>query len=520
MTELKEIKKPPKEMLGNNNGDNDKKLSQIITPEIIEEGLLAMRLRATEKHAQEMRNYEAGRVERVAIKYQGYFVHAIDYPTSKLPDAFVRKGTEFEVCVKMALALPSEISASFVRKGYGKTFHGMGLIISSGNIKEASFKDIGSSSSGVGKERGDGLETRDKDVEVMIKQAIEKTKPDQYNEFIIKHSQFAGMFIAVDENGKRSKISDFDKRGIPVPVNMKKILSIAKEFNLPVYVLNDGVLYEAEYREETDSLQKTKLVKPEEIVQQIVYISPEKREKFIQEILITDPFQKQHKIRKLIEEGYLLGEKAFFSLYSKYLPKKYKEKNRSFSRSYADKKYSIDIDLIKNVWNVPSPLLLRRDYETIVKTPDGQVLDFRESIDNIDEYDYEKAETIETLVGYKVRNPYNGEILEDPTIMEYTQSILKSIRRSKSIIKKLKNNIDGEQTQNSLEAKQLTLLMQYYHLFGLATALKRFGEKNIQKRIFKYLKKEGVLTKIANNIKKRQNDQRQFVLLKEDLKEI
>lgn len=219
-------------------------------------------------------------VGNVSEEYEAVFVHGIHPSYIPQVNSLLNEWVDWKTKLKIILALGPTISTSTMRAGEdaGSLWARMGVVVSGGSVQTANARDAATRALGLKKRVGWSFQ---KDIEGEIKEAVTQKRAGHYNELTVENPTIAGFFIVLDGAERR-------RRSDRAPV--EEIIPLIRELDIPLYVMREGEIYEAEYTEAGGLMPREKL-SPREIASRSFEMSHLLKEKLLEEILNDSPFR-------------------------------------------------------------------------------------------------------------------------------------------------------------------------------------------------------------------------------------
>lgn len=237
---------------------------------------------ASEKWSEYLTEQEKAKIEKVIEEYNILVVHGIHPNFVPGEDSLLNLDVNWQTKLKIALTLEPSLAASTIKEGDSNInmWARMGLIVRGGRVIKAYPQDLGTVAIVIKKRYESGTSMPEK-VSGQIEEAITKRADGGYNELDIDDCQTAGFYFCIDrtENLIKNDLVDLDE-----------IYQTCQEFDLPLYVIKNGLLYESLYHPD---LKKAEIQREQEINSQ-----PARSDSPIQERAMIE------KIKQDIEENY------------------------------------------------------------------------------------------------------------------------------------------------------------------------------------------------------------------------
>lgn len=232
------------------------------------------------------------------------FVHAISPNFTPDGNSLLREGVDWETKLKILLALEPSVSASSIKPGdtKDKMWAAMGVILSGGSIENAYTGDSGTVATSLGgRVDPTGKRGRPSDIRERIGIAIDRGAEGRfhtgYNEFIVRRPEVAGLYVSIDETPDR-----IDTNIVPD----RELARVAKERNLPLYILEGGIAYESTFDENSRRLVRGAPVDYNKLCDQSPRLGEMDRSAMQGELFDDSPFKlksPEHSFLKSRENG-------------------------------------------------------------------------------------------------------------------------------------------------------------------------------------------------------------------------
>lgn len=241
---------------------------------------------------QELERREADRkarsVSETMKRHDVYIVHGIRPDFIPEGNSLLREHTDWKTKLKIALAFSPEISTSTYGRTDGvKNLWGpFGIMVRGGEITSAHQVDQGT------KVRADMVRRvfstySTRNAEQQIRDAIlgRGIGHSAHNELTVRQPDIAGLFVCEPLQ------DDHAQRGMP---QHSEIQLMAQETGLPVYVLEHGRCYTAEYDEATKRFVKKDELSPEVVTRNKPMVDEATLDKYREELFTDSPFRFEH----------------------------------------------------------------------------------------------------------------------------------------------------------------------------------------------------------------------------------
>ena len=218
----------------------------------------------------------------VAEKYDVSFIHAIHPNFIPEGNSPLQKNVDWKTKLKIVMAFGPSISTSTIQEGddWRKMWARMGLILNGGRIESALASDAGTAPIGLKARVGHGTYSDSKGIEDNIERAI-TYKNRNYNEFVVDDPQISGFYICLDD-------TDVIRNDL---VSVSEIAEALSEYKIPIYAIKQGVIFEAEYDDQTRTLKVKNEISTVELLKIKFEIDDFKRTKIKEELFADSPFK-------------------------------------------------------------------------------------------------------------------------------------------------------------------------------------------------------------------------------------
>ncbi|MBM4177544.1 hypothetical protein FJ208_01970 [Candidatus Gribaldobacteria bacterium] len=235
------------------------------------------------KEWQEYKEEEGLRkVDAVMENYQVAIIHGIHPNFIPGDNSLLHSTTDWQIKLKILLVLEPSLSSSTIQNGdsYKNMWSRMGVILNGGMISLAMPNDSGTVAKSF-KKRIMGPIKKPEKISNQIREAIEERGKHNYNELSIDDPKVAGFYICLDKfPGIRQDL---------VPI--EEIIQEISKYGLPLYVIQDGAINEAEYNKESGTIISKKKITLKEIAKKQFNFSSTQREKIKEELFVDPPFK-------------------------------------------------------------------------------------------------------------------------------------------------------------------------------------------------------------------------------------
>lgn len=222
---------------------------------------------------------EARDVANITKEYEAIFVHGIHPYAHVKENSLLNEWVDWKMKLKILLTLYPTLSTSTIRAGEGgiSLWARMGVIVSGGSVENANMTDAGTRAQGLKKRVG---WSDKKNIAERVRFAI-LSKPQGHNEFTVGDPEIAGFYITVDE-------PENQRRDL-API--QDIVPFIKALGVPLYAMQAGEMYDAEYDETNVRFVLREKVSPQEIVSRRFHLDDIQKEQLMEEILSDSPFK-------------------------------------------------------------------------------------------------------------------------------------------------------------------------------------------------------------------------------------
>lgn len=198
----------------------------------------------------------AAQIPEIIKEHGVTFIHGLRLSNDNLRvNSVLRPNLPWDVKLKTLVGLAPLASCSAIRPGFDKDdfWTALGVVLSDGEVKAATPKDMGTKAEGA-KERQFMKRSQPGGLAADIAGALQNQ--DSYNEFIIDNPEVCGLFIMRDDE---NAVPADKLRKFVLPPDTE-IYPVAQELALPVFVLENGEYWLAEYDQKEKCYQKKELV--------------------------------------------------------------------------------------------------------------------------------------------------------------------------------------------------------------------------------------------------------------------
>lgn len=237
-----------------------------------------------EKHTESMP------VEEVIYKYDVAFVHSFSDK-----NAFLRGDWEIKL-KNLLVAKRISLACSTIKAGdtYKNMLSPFGVLINSGNVSFASPEDSASKEGKSSEERVASLDfLRQLPIEFQTRWAIlnrASTNFYKHNEIHVIEPKIFGIYVCVDRIAPDE--SDPNKKEPPI----EEIREVSLRLEIPVYIIENGQIYESFYDEENNVFKKRgDPILPKKLTERDFKLDQSKREQIIDEFRRDFPFKEPWK---------------------------------------------------------------------------------------------------------------------------------------------------------------------------------------------------------------------------------
>ncbi len=294
------------------------------------------------QHQEELKDRD---VKNIANKYDVTFIHGIHPNFIPGDNSMLEDWVDWKIKLKILTTFEPTISTSTIKKGddWRRMWSRMGVVLSGGSVESASFGDQGSRARGI-KERA--LNRQTGSIQEQIGKAITTEKdPDQlgYNELVVKNPEISGFYVCLEDTVLKGKVIDDAKlaSGYLIKNDLvphEEIAKTAKEMDLNLYAIKDGVVYEAEFDENSKTIVPMTKIESDRVLSERYEVGENRRNAALQEIFEDSPFKiKSPELSYVDSSGY--GRQSYISLVG--------EKNKNLpgiKSEFQDDAYGLVID--------------------------------------------------------------------------------------------------------------------------------------------------------------------------------
>ncbi|MDZ7798105.1 MAG: hypothetical protein U5L76_00640 [Patescibacteria group bacterium] len=441
-------------------------------------------------------------VERIARDHKGAFLHGIMNKHAPGTNSLLQNGTSFETKLKLAIGLEPTLSTSVIQKGDSPkaTWARMGVVISEGRVDSASSQDSATVAKSLSKRTVGAGSEKIADIETSVRG---KSSTD-YNEFVVSSPKIAGMYYSPEHHGLKSSISE------------DEFFSLAKNLELPTYVVKSGELFEISLDEESGELIIGDSVDPEKIKENAKIFSEEEKDNILTETLENDmPFR----VESILPEARLLSSRSNgIELYLQLQQNKLDTKN--LGEKVSVESLGLYPDAVKGKLVGGKVKVIQE-----VKFPGGATIRYFENNGIIyqQEWDYNKGEFSRNFRQPEDPNHFASEYIR---ISQNTMKLDKKIRKPENYLAGMEkcvrqaleryNNIDDQDKENKEFYHEL-LGRLAFHLHGFAETAERYGNKESSEKALAIAEKIISDDDYQEMLERRIDNKGNFKISREDL---
>lgn len=230
-------------------------------------------------------------VKEVIRRHNQFFVHGLLPYAVPEENSPLHENVDWKTKLKIALALEPALATSTIGRGDGprQLWSRIGLLINGGRVEAADYTDSASKVHGFGMRiRQIRFIGRPEDIKGQITEALRFKGTIQgrarYNELVVSSPEYAGFYYCTDP------FSPNDATSSLYPP-LAEIAATCRELGLPLYKLEAGRLYRAEFDEASQELIAREEVPPSKIPDLKLDLPEETRRRLQKEILEDSPFR-------------------------------------------------------------------------------------------------------------------------------------------------------------------------------------------------------------------------------------
>lgn len=460
-------------------------------------------------------------VKNVMQKHDVLFVHAISPHYTPVENSVLRSGVEWKTKMKIALSLEPTLAISTIEEGdtSENMWHKIGFLLKGGRIESMSSRDAATRGQIGGSRITDGSQYFRETSEEQIELSIQRR--ERYNEFSVSHPDYAGLYVAIDEEEKKEvSLYDFHPQKKRQDQDMvREVCLFGKEMQLPVFVIKNGIPHRAEWDEKEGKMTLGDSLSTKDLLEQGRTLPPQEKAELLDEVLKESPF-KLESIERVFLDSRNSGRLFYIQTHAREHPELFQEESYRESsdileiEAYASSKFpNADITVLIDMPNINSPYnehikLFLADGK-IYKWTKGRYEMEHEDRKHVREITEEDNKTISLRSG-------GGEIWYMPYAIKNTRDYLTAMQ---GIIEEVnqweeRSAIIGSVWQIT---RVSTLTRLAYHLYGYATEARRVGDTASAEEAERLAKTLVPKNKIEELVKKRIRKDGNFKVTKEDL---
>ncbi len=460
------------------------------------------------KEWQEYQEEEASReVSNVAGSYDVFIVHGIHPNFVPGDNSLLNRNVDWKTKLKIVLALEPTLSASTISEGdsFRNMWARMGVVLNGGLIEKAMPLDSGTKAESLRKRTIGKLKMPDK-VSEQIKEAIGLRGKESYNELVVQNPQVAGLYISVDETGNTIR------RDV---VDLKEIAQAAEDFGLPIFLIEGGVLKEANYNLDLDEMVSLKRIDPKELLKKKIKITPEQKESLKENLFIDPPFKLEFFDAQLFDARFH-GSQTYIEInapknLSSFAGEIIEYQQDPGGESGEEKSSNEKVQKVNSLIGISSKIEYFIDGEKLLKRRKSKK--FKEGFHGSDIRYIEKFDEFQS--GFINLTEFMTEKLDRPinTNEDYVLSMEDAIIRWT----KSKNDIVEEKYKGQIDFNNEVLERIACHLYGFAEQAEKFKDEDAQQKSFALANQILPHEQYVELLKKRIDNQGRFKITEKDL---
>ncbi len=354
------------------------------------------------------------------------------------------------------------------------------------------------------------LETSEKQIELSIR------KREHYNEFSVSHPQYAGLYVAIDEELPAIGIFGISRPPVQQDI-VREMFLFGKEIQLPVFVIKNGIPYRAEWDAEQGKVVLGDALSKKNLLQEGRTVPPQEKASLLDEILEESPF-KLESIERVFLDSRNAGRLFYIQTHAQAHPELFQE--GSHEELPNDWNYTgfvipdspvtvlIDMPNINSPYNEHMKLFLADG--KIYRWSRGRYELKHEDSTHISEITKENGK-------YIYMNSGGGETWSTSDEIKSTDDYLTAMRQ---VIEKVNQFQDafvyGGGVRHNLRTD--TLIRIAYHLYGYAAEARRVGDTDSAEEVERFAETLVPKSKVEELVKKRIRKDGNFRVTKEDLR--
>lgn len=200
-------------------------------------------------------------IRTIASKYNVYFIHGIRPDRVNPNNPGLERHTQWRNKLDILLGHDLELSTSTIREGDGaeNMFSRIGVILRKGTAGDARAGDAGTIATKTGGKAtySTRMTNPQEDIgrAIFYRRDIITSGISDWNEFIVGGDiQFAGLYVCLDRRDSDRMLemnpNEFKRRNgydLLTQERIKEVADVAQAINIPLFAIQEGVVYEAEY---------------------------------------------------------------------------------------------------------------------------------------------------------------------------------------------------------------------------------------------------------------------------------
>ncbi|MDP1884778.1 MAG: hypothetical protein Q8L10_05475 [Candidatus Moranbacteria bacterium] len=223
---------------------------------------------------------------KIIEKYDAYFCHGFSPGFIPGTNSLLKPGTSWQMKLKILLALYPTLSAFSIKAGDSsrKAYAATGVILNQGQIEKASTKDVATIAHSINHRSNPWQATQPNNMADDIQSSIHNSSM-LYNELVISTPNIAGLYVWPERRSEDILALGTD------PIQDIETHQLSQELNVPVFIFQQGTLFEANYNPESRTFENTgKIITPKDILNFTPEISTSQKERLLTEVLDAAPF--------------------------------------------------------------------------------------------------------------------------------------------------------------------------------------------------------------------------------------
>ncbi len=461
---------------------------------------------------------KAKNIASVAQHYNVAVVHGIHPNFVPGDNSLLNRNVDWQTKLKIILALEPTLSASTIKNGdtFRNMWARMGVLLSDGSIENAMPSDSGTRAKSL-KKREIGAIKRPNKVSDQIGEAINQRDQNSYNELTIESPKVAGFYVCPERTSGGHIGNDL--------VEIEEIIREVQEIGLPLYIIQDGVIREAEYNPQLKELVPKLTITSEQLIQERFDMPVEQKQKIKEELLVDVPFKLEFLEAKCIDARFRGGQTYIeinapkdIDLFGQEQIKYERDSNGecgelSLGHDIEGKSENMDVRVVQSLRGVDSSVeyfidqgkLLRRWKSKAFKEGfHGSVIKY------IEEFDKYKSGFI-NLTGFMTEKLNRPIETNDDYILGMEEAVERWTKLMKGIIQ--------EKYNGQIDFHKEVLQELAFHLYGFGEQAEFFHDLKTKEKCFDLANKVLLFEKYTGIIQRRIDEYGRFKITEEDLLE-